>query len=665
MTSLRPEAQGRLARIVGAVDPAFARAPLTAALLCAVALAMALVHIWQTYVFAMPSGQFKNVHLSFALLVSYLAAAVPLAAAGRRLALAGTLAMGALCLVPFLYIHLEYHALVTQRPFFPSPEDLRIALLLLVLAIVAVWRDWGASIPVIAGIAMLYAYFGDLVPGFANHGGIGFERLVGITSIPYFRGLLGGLTEVSASTIFLFMILAGLLKATGGLDYIMRAAFGLVGGMRAGPAQAAVVSSGFFGSISGSIMANVASTGAFTIPLMKRTGFSPHFAGAVEATASAGGQVTPPKLGLTAFLIVGITGIPYSEVMVATIFPAILFYAFLMWSVQVRAKKDGIDARLVRSGHAADLPLMGLSMGRATLLHLHLIAAVGVLVYLLVTNVPAGTAALYANVTIVMLELLKRVATGRMGLAGFGDGLLTIGRGLIYGAKSGASVGVIIAVIAIMVEFVVVTGFAQKLSFAMLELSRGALWLLLPLSALACLAFGIGLPTSAAYILVALLGAPAMTQLGVPLLAAHLFVFYFANMSAITPPVAVGSLVASNIAGASFWRTSFTALRLAIPGFLLPFLFVVQPGIIGVGVGLGEQLMLVGVAFVALAALNSAIEGYMLTPLSLVERVLLLPAAFGMLDPNGMTDLVGLGLFAAILLRQLWQNRRASTVPEG
>ncbi|GGK40800.1 TRAP transporter permease [Salinarimonas ramus] len=661
---------GFLARAVGRIEPRFSATPRTAALLCAVALFMALLHVWQTWAFVLPSGQFKNIHLCLALVVGYLALANGDAGKGRTLSSGIALVLAAACFVPLLYIHLEYDALVTTRPFFPNGADLAVASLLLVLALVAVWREWGASIPIIAALAMLYAYWGNLVPGFANHAGIGLQRLVATTSIPYFRGLLGGLTEVSASTIFLFMLLAGLLKATGGLDYIMRAAFGLVGGLRAGPAQAAIVSSGFFGSISGSIMANVASTGAFTIPLMKRSGFSPHFAGAVEATASAGGQVTPPKLGLTAFLIVGITGISYAEVMVATVFPAILFYAFLMWGVHLRAIREGIDARAMRESARADIPMMDMSLPRATLLHAHLIFSVGVLVALLVGGMPAGMAALYANIAIVGSELVKRVAVGAAGLngprspvRGLTDGLVVVARGLIYGARSGASVAIIIAVISIMVEFVVVTGFAQKLSYAMLEMSGGRLWLLLPLSALACLAFGIGLPTSAAYILVALLGAPAMVQLGVPLLAAHLFVFYYANMSAITPPVAVGALVASNIAGAGFWKTAFTALRLAIPGFLLPFLFVVQPGIIGIDVGIAEQLLLVAVAFVALVALNSAIEGHLLAPLSMIERVLLLPAAFGLLDPGRMTDVAGLALFAAILARQILIARRDRRLP--
>lgn len=653
----------RVSGWLGRIDPGFAKAPISGSLLAVIALGTALLHLWQIYDYALPSGQFKNIHLSLALILSFLGAAVASEVQGRTGWMVLFLAFAALCVVPMGYIHFDYQAIVTQRPFFPTRADTYIGLLLLALSIIAVWRQWGASIPVIAVLSMLYAYFGYLVPGFANHGGIGFERLIGTTSIPYFRGLLGGLTEVSASTIFMFMLLAGLLKATGGLDYIMRAAFGLVGGLRAGPAQAAVVSSGFFGSISGSIMANVASTGAFTIPLMKRTGFKPHFAGAVEATASAGGQVTPPKLGLTAFLIVGITGIPYAEVMIATVFPAILFYAFLLWGVHLRAVREDIDARRFRDSASVDIPFSQISLWRATMMHLHLIMGVLFLVWLLVSNVPAGISALYANLLIIVLEIIKQAVLGRFRPVAWGNGMLTITRGLISGAISGASVAIIIAVISIMVEFVVVTGFAQKLSYAMLEMSRGHLWLLLPLSALACLAFGIGLPTSAAYILVALLGAPAMVQLGVPLLAAHLFVFYYANMSAITPPVAVGSLVASNIAGASFWKTSFTALRLAIPGFLLPFLFVVQPGIIGIDVGILHQLGLVLMAFIALMALNSAIEGYLLAPLSGLQRVLMLPAAFGLLDPNGITDLVGLALVAAILAGQLWRLWQDPTPP--
>ena len=654
---------GFAAALIAKVDRGHAPAKATALLYYAVAVAMALLHLWQAYLFVLPSGQFKNLHLGLSLMLTFLAAATAAGARHQRLAQKLLLGLAFLTLVPLVYIHVEYQALVTQRSFLPNTLDVWIAGLLLVIALYAVWRDWGASIPVIAVLSLLYAYFGYLVPGFANHGGIGWDRMVGITSIPYFRGLLGNLTGISASTIFLFMLLAGLLKATGGLDYIMRAAFGLVGGMRAGPAQAAIASSGFFGSISGSIMANVASTGAFTIPLMKKTGFAPHFAGAVEATASAGGQVTPPKLGLTAFLIVGITGIPYAEVMVATVFPALLFYAFLMWGVHLRAVRMDIDARRKRQ-ELSDVPMMEIGLARATLLHLHLIFAVGVLVYLLVGGVPAGIAALYANFTILALEIVKRLAVGRLRPAAFTEAALVVLHGLIAGARSGAMVAVIIAVISIMIEFVVVTGFAQKLSYAMLEMSDGQLWLLLPLAALSCLAFGIGLPTSAAYILVALLGAPAMVQVGVPLLAAHLFVFYYANMSALTPPVAVGALVASNLAGASFWRTAFTALRLALPGFLLPFLFVVQPGILGIEVGIGEQLALVALAFVALMALNSAIEGYLLAPLSVIERLLLLPAAFTLLLPGLATDVLGLALVAAVLVRQLMlAGRRRSPSP--
>ena len=357
---------------------------------------------------------------------------------------------------------------------------------------------------------------------FFFHGGIALQRLLAYTSIPYFQGLLGGLTALSAGTIFLFMLFGGALKATGAIDFIVRIGFAVGRRSKAGPALVAVTSSGLMGTVSGSTVANVASTGALTIPLMKRYGFSGQFSAAVEAVASTGGQLMPPVMGLAAFLIVGMTGIAYNQVMLAAVAPALIYYAYLMMAVHLRASNVGLDAR--EQVLAND---DGVTLGQAAKRQWHLAIAIALLVWLLVTGTPAGMAALIAVSVLLGLDFLITLIVGRGSRASFGEGLGRIANGLIEGARAGAAVATVIAVIGVLIEVLTVTGFAQKLSFFMLDLSDGSLFTLSIVVALSCLVFGLGLPTSASYFIVALFGAPALVELGVPLLAAHLFVFLF------------------------------------------------------------------------------------------------------------------------------------------
>jgi len=625
------------------------------------AVAMALVHVFQTQYFFLPAGQFKNLHLGMAIVVVLLTLIERTPAEriwGRRwLALLALLAV-----VPAVYIHLEYEDLVAIRSFKPNTYDTWVAIGLVFLALYTCGRQWGWTIPALALASMLYALFGHHLPGelFA-HAGVKFWRMVGYTSIPYFQGLLGGLTELSAGTIFMFMLFAGVLKVTGGIDFIIKMAYAIGGRTRAGPAQVAVVSSGFMGMISGSTVANVAATGAMTIPMMKRYGFKPEFAGAVEAVASTGGQVTPPVMGLAAFLIVAITGIPYAEVIVAAACPALIYYLYLMFAVHLRAMKVGLDAREAKYDDfsvTGDETLERMTFLRACLEYGHLLLGIIVLVVFLVRAMPPGTAALYSLLALLVLDAVKRLVKGRATpLAAIADVGRMLVQGLEAGARTGAQVAVVVAVMAILIDFMSVTGFAQKLSVLMLDLAGGSLVLLMIIAAATCLAFGLGLPTTASYILVALLGAPALVELGVPLLAAHMFVFYFANVSAITPPVAVASLIASNIAGGRFVETAVLGVRLGLPGFLLPFLFVVHPEILGLDTSLGMRLLVTALALIAVASLNVLGEGFLLLPLAWWERVLLLPAVTGLLWPGLWPTAVGLVLLVPVVARQVLASR--------
>ena len=631
-----------------------------AALFTAIAIPMVIVHMAQTYGLILPSGQFRSFHLNTSILI-LLVAMIGKTRTERRWERIGLALMGLLSLVPLVYIHLEYPALVDDRPFLPNNNDLMIIAIMLVLTLFVAVKEWGKVIPLVAFLGIFYGYFGYLLPeGLFAHGGIRIERLIGYLGVPYFRGLLGGLTEVSAGTIFMFLVFAGLIKTTGGLDYVMKVAFTVGGRSRSGPAQAAVISSGFMGMISGSIMANVASTGAFTIPLMKRVGLTGAFAGAVEAVASALGQFTPPKMGLAAFLIVGLTGIPYNEVMVAAIFPSIVVYLYLAVAVQVRAMKTGVHAGRLAETERESLPLAYLTLWQATLEYGHLFISLIVLVYFLLIGYAAGTAALFGILLLMTTETIKQLLRHRDNpMKGFGEALRINLMGCASGAKSGAMVAIVIATISVMVEMLIVTGFAQKLSHLLLLWTDRSTWVALLITAGTALTFGLGLPTSAAYILVAILGAPALVELGIPLLGAHLFVFYLAIMSALTPPVATAALVASSIAQAGFFKTSFTAMRLGLPGFLLPFYFVLRPEMLLLKGTMVDTVAVTVVAFIGLIALNFALEGYFFRKMSWWERTLMIPASIGILEPTWITTYVGLALFAAVAVYQLMLARRS------
>ncbi len=623
-----------------------------------VAIAYAVAHAVQAKYYLLPSGQLKNLHVNMGAVLAFLMMASRTDRA-QRLRRGILIVLAALAAIPLVYIHHEHGALVTDRILFPEDMDGWIAMLMLGTVFVAAWLEWGLTVPILGMLGLLYGAFGYLLPdGFLYHTGISFDRLMSYSSIPSFNGMLGGLIEESARTIFMFMLFAGVLIATGGAELIMKLSFAAVGHLRAGPAQIAVVSSALFGMISGSTVANVAAQGPYTIPTMRRCGFSRDFAGAIEAVSSNGGQITPPVLGLTAFLIVGLTGIPYYEVMVATLVPAAIFYIYLMVSIHIEAIRNGIGAAAeAPKGESSEIDEM--TVRQAALWHLHIIVATSALFWLLSNDMPAGQAALYACFIILGGEAFKQLIKHRSNL---GHGIVEFVRiavlSLTTGARSGAQVAIVIAVIGVMVEMFVATGLGQKMSHIMLEVADGSLWGLLILAAIVCLILGAGLPTSAAYILVALLGAPALTNFGVPLLAAHLFVFFYANLSAITPPTALAALVAANISGGSFWRTSVICCWLAIPCFILPFMFVIHPEIIGLNTTMPIQLGMGTLALISTISTTFVVSGFMFGPLYWYERLLLVPSIVCLMLPGWLPSVISYGLLALVATAQLLGPKR-------
>jgi TRAP transporter 4TM/12TM fusion protein len=606
----------------------------------------AIAHLVQVYFFVTSAWEFQSFHLGFALTVIFLSMASTAAGRNRRV---GLLVLAVLSTGMMVYVLWQYDRLIATRMFSPSAADIAVSVALVLLTLLATTLQWGFTLPALATVAILYAYFGNYIPGdLFFHSGIELERLTSYLAIPSFQGVLGSLTGLSATTVFIFMLYVGALSATGGVSLILSLGTALAGKSRSSPALMSIFSSAFMGMLSGSTVANVASTGTMTIPLMKRSGFKAEEAGAIEAVASLGGQFTPPIMGLTAFLIVGITGIPYTTIVVAAILPAIVFYGYLASVVHFRARCQELAPRA--SGLVPELGRPDvLPLGRALREHGHLLVSLALLVYLLAIQEPPSLAAAYAIVAIMAAELVNGFSRER-GARGWG--LLAAARkslrGLEEGALLGAQLAVILATIGILTDVVVVTGFAQKLSFLILNMAGGSLFVILALSALACLVFGLGLPTPAAYVLVALFGVPALLDAGTPLLHAHMFVFYFANMSAITPPVALAPLVASKIAGGSYFKTCLVALRLGLPGFLLPFLFAYFPNILIHGsVGLG-QVSLALCALAAVVTLNAVATGNFLWPLAPWERGLFFLAFLGFLTMDWKLASAGAIVVAAV-----------------
>ena len=615
----------------------------------AFAALLAALHLAQVQFLLFPSGVFKAVHLCGCLALVLLCLAAE-EKKGRRWIY---LTLAALSGAAFVYTWQAYDALIAERIFGPNNADIAVTLLLLALTLITTVRQWGWTLPAIAIGAIAYAYFGNYLPGdLFFHSGIGFRRLASYLAIPSFNGLLGSLTALSANMVFVFMIFAGLLKSSGGLRLVLALGTSLAAKARSGPALIAIIGSGFMGMMSGSTVANVASTGAMTIPLMKRSGFSPSYAGAVESVASTGGQFTPPVMGLTAFLIVGITGISYNRIMLAAVAPALVYYAYLIFIVHVHALAKGIQP--VSDPSEAGFETM--SLREAARRYGHLVFSISLLVYLLVQQTPPAIAALYAVALMIASEGVKQLIVSRGAPVPAAKNLAAVvTKGFSEGAVLGAQLAIIMATIGVLIDILVTTGFAQKLAFIMLNLAGGDLWLLLAMTAAACLIFGLGLPTPAAYVLVALLGAPALVDAGVKILNAHMFVFYFANMSAITPPVAVAALVASKIAGAPYFRTSLTALQLGLPGFILPFVFVIYPELLEPHCDFARQALYIVSTLTALIIIGSALFGYLFWRLAVWERAALFFAGLALLLAN-IWSLAGAAILIAVLLLRWMQN---------
>jgi TRAP transporter 4TM/12TM fusion protein len=535
----------------------------------------------------------------------------------------------------YLYIQSDE---IMMRMGIPTTLDIIVGAVLVLLVLEATRRVLGFAMPIIASVFLLYACFGYLAPQLIAHKGYDIERIVSQMSLAM-EGIFGIPLGVSATFVILFIIFAAFLSECGAGQFFLDISMAIFGRFRGGPAKVSVMSSSLFGTISGSAVANVMVDGWLTIPLMKRTGFKPHVAGAIEALTSTGGQIMPPVMGAAAFIMAEMLGVPYIKVCIAAAIPAILYYVACYFMIDFEALKSGIKG----------LPPNELPKAKEVFAHgfFYLIPVVVLVYFLSVTMYTPMKSAIYAMASAIVVSFLKK--STRMNLIKV---LKTLERGVL----SALEVAMACACAGIIIGIFNLTGFGVRLSTILIEISQGNLLALLVLTMVSSLILGMGLPTTACYIILAVLVAPALVKIGVLPMAAHMFVFYFGIISAVTPPVAVAAYAGAGLANAPPARTGYTASKLAIAGFILPYMFVYGPELLMVGSWPDIALALV-TSIIGVFLLAASVQGYFLKKAVLWERIMLFVAALLLIKPGIFTDLLGIAGGLLVLGSQLMRGR--------
>lgn len=522
--------------------------------------------------------------------------------------------------------------------------DVTMGTILVLIVLEASRRSTGPAVPLIAIVFICYALFGPYLPDVLAHRAYSVKRISTYLALST-DGIFGVPIGVSSNFILLFILYGALLRKTGAGQFFTDVAFALTGWTRGGPAKAAVASSTFFGMISGSSVANTVTTGSFTIPLMKRTGYPDYFAAGVEASASTMGQIMPPIMGAAAFIMAEFLAMPYYKVCIAAAIPASLAFFSTFMQVHFRAVSLGLSG-IPR----ADLPKIGAAFAAGW----HHIFSIFLLVYFLMRNFSPERAVFWAiTATIVssfIMSMIRKESPwefGRLILDGLKEGAI----GAVEVAAACAAAGIIIGCITM-------TGLGIKFSSLVVDVSMGKLYLALPFTMIACIFLGMGVPTTAQYVIISSLVAPALAQMGVLPIAAHLFILYFGTRADITPPVALAAYAGAGIARSDPWKTGLSAFQLGIAGFIIPFMFVYAPELLIIGSTFKIITAFITASF-GIVCLAAGIQQCLLVKTTWYETFILLIVALLMIKPGITTDVTGFALFAFVFVLQ-WYRRKNS-----
>ncbi len=604
-------------------------------IICAVCILFSVFQLYTAIFGVLDAHLQRTIHLCFGLVLIFLLYPARKSWSREKMNPLDAI-LAVLSVVATMYLVVNYKELVT-RAGMNTPTDIAIGIIGVLLVFEATRRTVGWPMLTVALVFLAYAFLGPYMPGILAHRGVSFDELV---SHLYFttEGIFGVPMGVSSTFIFLFILFGAYLDATGLGKFFIDFANALAGWAVGGPAKVAVLSSGLMGTVSGSSVANVAGTGSFTIPMMKKLGYRPSFAGAVEAAASTGGQLMPPVMGAAAFLMAEFVGVPYIEVVKAAVIPALLYYTGIWLSVHYEAKKYGL-----KGTPREELPKFGPLLREKGHLALPLI----VIVYLLVTGYTPMRAALYAiGLTIVCACLRKNT---RITFKQFVEGLIVGAQSVLGVLIACASAGIIIGV-------VTKTGVGLKLATALLDLAGGKMLPAMFFTMITSLILGMGVPTTANYVITSTIAAPALVQMHVPVLAAHMFAFYFGIVADVTPPVALAAYAGAGIAGANPMKTGVTAAKLAIAAFVVPYIFVLAPQLLMINATAPTILMAMVTAIIGMWGLSLAMIGFCQHPLNVLQRIAFFIGGLCLIIPGSMTDLIGIVI---LFLGYQWQRRNS------
>jgi TRAP transporter 4TM/12TM fusion protein len=599
----------------------------------ALAVLMSAYHLYAASFGAPEAMMHRSIHLLFTLLLIFLVSITGRSKQDKTKWLLD-LALILLTLASLGHIFLNYEYVVTRYSYVQSltPWDVVFGVILTLILLEASRRVIGWALPITAVCFLLYAILGKNFPGLMRHTGFSLEVIIDQLYLTT-EGIFGIPLGVSATYVILFVIFGAFLEESGTGQFFMDFANSLVGGTKGGPGKISCVSSALFGTISGSAVANVMVDGWLTIPLMKRTGFKKDFAAAVEATASTGGQIMPPVMGAAAFVMSEYTGIPYIQICIHAAIPALLYYFALFMAIHFEASRTGLLG--VPREERPRFQSVMLARG-------HLFFPLVVIVYFMIAGYTPMYACIYATLSVVLIAILRTET--RMGV-------MKILKALEFGAKNMLPVAAACACAGIIIGVINLTGLGLKFTSLILVIAGNFLIPALIFTMLAGIILGMGLPTTAAYIVQAALLIPALIKLGVPIIAAHLFVFYFAIISAITPPVAMAVYAAAGIGGSNLWRTGLEAVRIGATGFVIPYMFVYGHSLLMIG-SWDTVVTTIISASIGVTALSAGLTGWFFKEATYLERAMLVAGALLLIKPGLYTDAVGLVLLIIVIVIQ-------------
>lgn len=663
--------------------------PLTGALFW-VAIAFSSYQIWMASFHPLSSQVIRAIHVGFVLLMIF-ALYPPFGQREGALGTAGKVLGWVLGLTGFVFsfYHWVFESDLTARAGELIGADWVIGVVTVLLVFEAARRVMGWGLPLICAIFLLYAMFGQHLPGNMAHRGYGLDQIVSQLGFGT-EGIYGTPTYVSSTYIFLFILFGAFLEQAGMIRLFNDFAMGTVGHTRGGPAKVSVISSGLMGTINGSGVANVVTTGQFTIPLMKRFGYSPAFAGGVEATSSMGGQIMPPVMGAVAFIMAETINVPYVEIVKAALIPAILYFATAFWMVHLEAGRKGLLGlpkeecpnpwTAVKERWYLLLPLAGL----VALLFSGYTPLFSGTVGLGLTVILIFGAAVISGVKGAPLRMLSWVLLGFAcaGFYQFGVGTFFVVaallvaltyirrtgadarklavRSLVDGARHALPVAIACALVGVIIGVINLTGVAAEVGGRVIAIGQDNLFLALLLTMLTCLVLGMGIPTIPNYIITSSLAAPVLLELGVPLIVSHMFVFYFGIMADLTPPVALACFAAAPIARETGLKISMQAIRVAIAGFIMPFMAVYSPALMLQSDDWGAVAYVVVKALLAIGMWGAGAIGFLFAPLNWLERIYVIVAACFLVAALPLTDEIGLAAIALFVIWHAWRTRRAA-----